>query len=516
MKDKPIHICIGSPRSGTTWLFNNLKTSEEIFLPAIKEVRFWFGARAPHEVKDTVNFHASEELPLFQRQWIEKWAKEKEISARSYYDLMTSELPASLDISPSYSVMPEDKIQELFYALPKSSKVFLLVRNPLDRALSELKLHAYMHGYFRGEAENQTILDFAQEPEQFDRNQYIDIIERWSGVFGERFKVFYYDDLETSPSKHLRNICDFLNIYKDKEIPLEKTDSFFGSDKGTGHKSIYPSFNEFIKSEIAKLYRQSALDFSCIDPKISQKWVKNIDSKIIESAAPSHQENREYWPNFSRLLRMSESLGDNCEFGFFQSSHNYSPSSLFRWAVTPIDNLLNYLSSPFELFQRENLEIKPDSDLVFDSGSGFYFHSNLIVKDLDGDNIFVSEDEFDAIYKREKEKIDYLTYKFQHQIRTKPCLYVIKKNDGIELDKASSLLMQLRKYNSNHALLVVCSDNQRTGHYSLVSDGLYQGFIDRFAGYSEADNISKDGWNQLFSKLTKDSHLSEMIKRMFV
>ncbi|KHT48276.1 hypothetical protein RJ41_14310 [Alteromonas marina] len=515
---KPIHICIGAPRSGTTWLFNNLASSTEIFLPCIKEVRYWWEPRSESEVSNTLNFHRGEGLNARQARWLESWKSLSfDKSGEDYLKLMGCQDMPSLDISPSYAIMPEETIKQVFNSIPKESKVFLFLRNPLDRLLSEVKLHAYMHGNFRGEAEAKTLIDFAKAPVQKKRSQYSEIVRRWSAVFGDRFKVFYYEDFAKDAESYLREICDFLGIYQNSSIPQEKLSSYFGSDKGTGKKSLFPKFSNEVKLELAELALPVAREFSAFNKNIAEKWETDIsESTRSLKGKQGRVQERDYWPLFSKLLRMSESLGDNCEFGFFQRAHSYEPSSLFRWAITPIKALIKFIETPSSLYEKNSLRLK-DSDLIFDEGTGFYFHSSLVTV-REGERALVSEEEFTSIFEREKEKLDYLNYKFRHQLVQKPALFVIKANEGIAWTDILQLHMQLVNSNSGHKLLVVTKKNDPSERRLEKSDvaGIYIGRVDRFASYSQADDIDLDGWTQIFAALTKDSEIQKMLDAMFV
>lgn len=202
---------------------------------------------------------------------------------------------------------------------------------------------------------------------------------------------------------------------------------------------------------------------------------------------------------YRQLHRIAENLGDNCEFGFFQRSEQYEPSSLFRWAVTPLPKLITYLKAPGEIYARHN--IRPHTEaMVFDAGTGFYFHSKLTQGTENGNARLIDESEgFSEIYAAEYGKMQYLADKFMHRLQNSPALYVVKANDPLDTGDVLELAAQIRRYNTIHRLLHVSQDDR----FFLEEEapGVYHGTLPKFADYSAADQIDKAGWKRLLVSL---------------
>lgn len=47
-----------------------------------------------------------------------------------------------------------------------------------------------------------------------------------------------------------------------------------------------------------------------------------------------------------KFLSRIECLGDNCELGFVMRNLKYEKSSLFRWSITPIATLIQFVENP--------------------------------------------------------------------------------------------------------------------------------------------------------------------------
>jgi len=110
------------------------------------------------------------------------------------------------------------------------------------------------------------------------------------------------------------------------------------------------------------------------------------------------------------FLARIESLGDNCEFGFVMRNLKYEKSSLFRWSITPIDKLIDFIKDPNQSLYNAN-DITPFSPgMILDKQSGFSFHSKMkSERDEEGVlNYIVSKAERVEIHEKEKSKIEHL------------------------------------------------------------------------------------------------------------
>jgi hypothetical protein len=253
---------------------------------------------------------------------------------------------------------------------------------------------------------------------------------------------------------------------------------------------------------------QRALGWQFRKPATTHSAPTPLAQSPAETGTCESQAGHASIPAYIRVLRMSESLGDNCEFGFFQRYENFEPSSLFRWAVTPIDRLIAFLQAPVEIFLDADLQCV-ESDLVYDKGSGFYFHSELIRNDERGRELVSDPIGFSTIYAREKQKIDYLKAKFLQRLAGAPCLYVIKANAGIKDEDLHTLARELRKHNCSHLLLYVTE----AAEFALVEkgDGLFEGAIGRLAPYHAANDIDLEGWRRLFGALANQTEIASLI-----
>ncbi len=513
--EQPIHLCIGLPRTGTTWLFNNLSRQPGVFTPAIKEVRYWVSRRNLDQISNEAararaRLDKLHDIDL-QAQWLDNWCTinpAEEPNGDVYASMMRVAGKPSIDISPVYSIMPPHLIKEVAKAIPESSKVILFARDPMSRLTSQMKLHWYLHGRFRGLASPERHAEFLARPTQLHRCDYAQIVENWGGEFGDRFKMFFYEDMNKDQQKFLHEVCDFLELPLDEEIALKSSTQVFGTNKG--YARPHPGAEE--RKQIATALMPLVDRFAALEPARARPW-KNKLIQAMDSVVPQKEVIEDMDLKVQDLMRMTESLGENCEYGFWQRHRNYEPSSLFRWAITPPESLLAYLRNPGPMFFEENIDVHSPG-MVNDSTFGFKFHSKLVEPSEDGDLRLVDDKaRWDEIYKQEKEKNEYLVYKFDIEARQKPCVYIIKRNKGVSRDTVEEVRDLLVARNPLHKLLWV-EKGENCGQIEEIGPNLLYGQIDAFARYITADAYSPNGWTSLMKSLAARDDITRMINQM--
>lgn len=516
MVERPTHVCIGLARSGTTWLFEALSKTPELFLPPAKEVRYWYGAPAKSARRAHVDFlEQTKCLSDKDRSWLKAWidADTSNVSGENYRMLMDTRGVPSLDISPSYAAMPLEYIKNFKEELSEKSKVFVLLRNPYERLRSEVKLHGFLHGKFRGQPTNAIISRHLDIPQFGHNRNYTKIVSHWREVFGDRFKVFYYEDLIADKASFLNSVLEFIDFDEPERVSFRSEDltAFVATDRNNPNGKIYPRLTREQDRIIADRVSPEVDAFSAIEPERSKMWDKNI-AREIESLPPSPALDISCDTDYQTLLRMTESLGDNCEFGFVQRFENYEPSSLFRWAFCPTDRLVNYLEHPQPLFEKEALRLV-DSDLVLDCNSGISFHSDLIIGS-GADRRFVGQEDFDNIWKKEKEKIDHFSYKFWHFSQSRPGIYVLKNNSGITEDQISRIEAVLLSKNPNHKLLHVSLGE--TAAIESIKGACINATIPHFANYLSANKVDMESWRKIMRRILDLDDVMHMVRTAFV
>lgn len=201
----PSFICIGAQKAGTTWLYVNLKRHPQFRFKS-KEVHYF-----------DINRNYSKPLEYYSEHF--KYRSRKVITG---------------DITPSYGVLDEDRI-ELMHKMMPDAKLIMLMRNPVDRAWSMATMHfAKNRGMNMDEIPINTLIDFYKKDKVMERGNYMDIIERFTKYWSrEQLFLGFYEQIKEDPEGLLQDVLNFLGARKvdlnslaAKEVINKRTPSY--------------------------------------------------------------------------------------------------------------------------------------------------------------------------------------------------------------------------------------------------------------------------------------------------
>jgi hypothetical protein len=514
----PIHLCIGAPRAGTTWLFREMQQHPALFVPAAKEVRFWNSRRsdAQRDIaiidsrKRADACHDTED----QRRWINAWekiAQKDPITMEAYTSLMAVKGRPSLDISPSYSSLSPAKIKELRAGLPQGSKVLYLMRYPMHCLSMQIKRDFHLHGMYRGRPSKADLAEFLNTPQQQQRWDYATILNTWRAEFGEDFIALPFDDIVSNPKALTHKVAELLNFELGPETATRSDDDFFHSDQNQNSQLWATSLGPEEKKQMAQAMLPAITTFAAQMPEAGTPWLSKLhklaDHNIMKPAPVDDID----LPT-QKLIRMTESIGDNCEYGMWQRHRGDEPSSLFRWAITPIKSLLDFMGAPSALYAKGDLSVHSPG-MVHDAKFGFKFHSKLVEPGPEGKpQLLADKQAFDSIYQEEKSKIDHLQVKTFAQMSQQTGLYIIKDNKGLDESHVRRVLAHLLRHNPTHHLLWVEADGDPA--FTDIGGGLLRASLPAFAPYSNVHGYAEGGWTSLMTQLSQYEPIAKQIERM--
>jgi hypothetical protein len=193
----PTFVCIGGQKTGTTWLYHKLIRHPDVFLPAKKELNF------------------------FYRDQPQSWYEQQFESARPEQ--------ARGDISPNYMALPG--VAERMAALLPDARVICMLREPVSRARSQYEMATQLGNIPAGTPFIQAFrgnLQYLQE-----RGRYAELIGRFSKYYplGQQLLVLLYDDLLADPHGFFRSICRHIGV-DEGYAPADLADRVRASEGG--------------------------------------------------------------------------------------------------------------------------------------------------------------------------------------------------------------------------------------------------------------------------------------------
>ena len=197
---KPDFLIVGAAKSGTTSLFNYLNQHPDIYIPEVKECRFF--SQLP---KNSIGLGAE----FFPNSGITNEAE--------YFGLFKGQdNKVCGDISNDYLYYAEESIRNIKKHLGSEVKIIIILRNPIDRAYSNY-LHAYRDGWEKLTFEQSIIEEtfrisgnWAWPYHYVQTGFYYSQVKPYMDNFAN-VKVFLYEDLNEMQVT-ISKILSYLNI----------------------------------------------------------------------------------------------------------------------------------------------------------------------------------------------------------------------------------------------------------------------------------------------------------------
>lgn len=223
---KPDFLCIGAQKAGTSWLFMQLQSHPGVFLPPLKELHYFDHLFVPRNRKWTT-WHIKTSVRRLQESCEKRFGQIDEpyriyLERLANQDLFTDSWyreafrrPAAKgrikgDITPEYCTLPEEGV-EFVQGNFGPLKIIYILRDPLARALSQLRMNAQRRK--PGPSTDAEWLELAQSPEITNRGDYASYIPRWRARFPEKDLLFLpFGKIRSDPERVMRDVEQTLGV----------------------------------------------------------------------------------------------------------------------------------------------------------------------------------------------------------------------------------------------------------------------------------------------------------------
>lgn len=251
---KPDFLCVGAQKAGTTWLFEQLNWHEDFWMPPLKEVNYFdHMSRSRHPERSArSNLRLRDERDRRFLDAMENLCAQQHMDLDLYAQLFAPKGPLlSGDVSPAYCIVPEEIISRIVDRFPELKVVFL-ARDPVERAWSDLSM-AVQYGGVRSFDTNDTaaVMRNLFHPDMITRSFQSAIVGRWERHFADdRFRVYFFDDLQSDPEQTRRKIVRFLGGDANKSSRKMKAPRKFNE---TAKKL---PLVDHVRAEVARFFEQ--------------------------------------------------------------------------------------------------------------------------------------------------------------------------------------------------------------------------------------------------------------------
>jgi hypothetical protein len=179
------------------------------------------------------------------------------LSARPYIDmenyarLFAHKGPRlSGDITPAYSMLNDEMIERVVSYFP-NLKVIFLARDPVERAWSQLSMGVRLGRIAQFDATDaDAVIRRLLLPSVLSLSYPSKIVARWRRyVHPDLFRLYFFDDLERSPTELRRAIFYFLGADPDKPSGRIKADD----NRDAGREK--PRLTDKVRSRLAQFFK---------------------------------------------------------------------------------------------------------------------------------------------------------------------------------------------------------------------------------------------------------------------
>lgn len=199
----PNFLIVGAAKSGTTTLHQLLKDHPQVYLPARKELNFWY----THGREDWAILKRFPDLPM---------------SLEDYLGYFETNCTVVGEAAPSYLIYHEAAIANLkkFHPNPDALKIVIILREPIAKIWSHYKMvkRAAMDPdgldlaeSLKQEKVRKTKPDYLPDTLPLFSTDYLTQIKAYKEAF-KSVKVLLFDDLKNRLQELLDELGDFLEV----------------------------------------------------------------------------------------------------------------------------------------------------------------------------------------------------------------------------------------------------------------------------------------------------------------
>src|SRR5215471_325676 len=212
---RPDFLCVGVHKGGTTWLYQQLDSHPDFWMPPLKELHY---LDQFSRVQRSSSPRCRDERDHYFLESINRLSAKPYLDFEHYAQLFEPKgALLSGDISPNYSTLSNEVIRRVVRHFP-NLKVILLARDPVERVWSHLSMEVYYH-----QIEPFDVTDIDAVNRNLLRRGMLlrsypsAVVARWRRyVHPDRFRIYFFDDLQRNPTELRSSILDFLGADADK------------------------------------------------------------------------------------------------------------------------------------------------------------------------------------------------------------------------------------------------------------------------------------------------------------
>lgn len=222
----PTFLCVGAQKAGTSWLHHHLQSHPAIWMPPVKELHYfdhlfvprnrrWTAWHIRQGVHNALKSHVrdNEKIDFSYVKYLADLATRNIFTEEWYrnaFSLPQATNKMTGEITPVYCTIGPSGVNYVRNLLG-AVRIIYLIRDPIDRAISQLRMNMKRHGPKR--PDRNAWMEFAADSEIVQRGAYSTYIPQWQKLFAPDDLLFIpYGNIRDRPEAVLRSVEKFLGL----------------------------------------------------------------------------------------------------------------------------------------------------------------------------------------------------------------------------------------------------------------------------------------------------------------
>jgi hypothetical protein len=248
---RPDFLCVGAHKGGTTWLYQQLDSHPDFWMPPVKELHYFDQLSRVQRASPP---RRRDERDLRFLESLKSLSGEPCMDLENYARLFAPKGSLlSGDISPNYSTLSKKLVRRIIRYFP-DLRVIFMARDPVERVWSHLSMEVHHR-----QIEPFDATDVGEVNRNLLRRGMLlrsypsAIVARWKRyVHPDRLRVYFFDDLQRNPTELRRSILHFLGADPEKPSGQLRADynSWAGMEKLPLTNQVRSHLAHFFKKEL--------------------------------------------------------------------------------------------------------------------------------------------------------------------------------------------------------------------------------------------------------------------------